>query len=91
MKNIFIASLMICATANAQDTISKSTIQQASILMDVKYSDKEIEMMLPDLKDNLVDYRKMHLLPLNNSIAMSMSQRLQPDNAVQQKNQLAIQ
>jgi hypothetical protein len=85
MKNIFIACLMICATANAQDTISKSTIQQASILMDVKYSDKEIEMMLPDLKDNLVDYRKMHLLPLNNSIAMSMSQRLQPDNAVQQK------
>ncbi|MEY2595647.1 MAG: hypothetical protein RI965_919, partial [Bacteroidota bacterium] len=85
MKNIFIALLLINATANAQDTISKSTIQQASILMDVKYSDKEIEMMLPDLKDNLVDYRKMHLLPLNNNIAMSMSQRLVPDNAVQQK------
>ena len=85
MKNICIAFLLICATANAQDTISKSTVQQASIIMDVKFSDKEIEMMLPDLKDNLADYRKMHLLPLNNSIAMSMAQRLQPDNAVQRK------
>ena len=85
MKNICIAFLLICATANAQDTISKSTVQQASIIMDVKFSDKEIDMMLPDLKDNLADYRKMHLLPLNNSIAMSMAQRLQPDNAVQRK------
>lgn len=85
MKNILFALLLISYSAFAQDTISKSTIQQASILMDIKYTDKEIEMLLPDLKDNLADYRKMHLLPLNNSIAMSMSQRLQPDNAVQQK------
>jgi len=84
MKNILIALLFISTSSIAQDTISKLTLQQAGNLIDVKYSDKEIEMMLQDVKDNLVDYKKMHLLPLNNSVGMSMSQRLQPDKAVQQ-------
>ena len=85
MKYLSIVLLLLNFSVKAQDTISKTSIEQASILLDVKYTDKEIDMMLPDLKDNLVDYKKMHLLPLNNSVAMSMSQRLQPDKAVQQK------
>jgi Asp-tRNA(Asn)/Glu-tRNA(Gln) amidotransferase A subunit family amidase len=85
MKQLFI--LLICCnlSAVAQDSISKSTVQQASQLIDVKFTEKEIEMMLQDLKDNLVDYKKMHALLLNNNIAMSAAQRLQPDNAIQQK------
>lgn len=85
MKQLFILLICFNLSAVAQDSISKSTVQQASQLMDVKFTEKEIEMMLQDLKDNLVDYKKMHALLLNNNIAMSAAQRLQPDNAIQQK------
>jgi len=84
MKQLFILLICFNLSAVAQDSISKSTVQQASQLMDVKFTEKEIEMMLQDLKDNLVDYKKMHALLLNNNIAMSAAQRLQPDNAIQQ-------
>jgi len=60
----------------AQDSIKPADVQRAANLLDLKYSDKEVEMMLPDLKDNIADYKKMHALPLDNSIAMSMAQRL---------------
>ncbi len=85
MKYVFTALLLIGHSIYAQDSISKSTVQQVSTLMDLKFNDKEIEMMIPDLKDNLIEYSKMHLLPLNNSVGMSMAQKLQPDNATQQK------
>jgi Asp-tRNA(Asn)/Glu-tRNA(Gln) amidotransferase A subunit family amidase len=85
MKQLFILLICFNLSAVAQDSISKSTVQQASQLMDVKFTEKEIEMMLQDLKDNLFDYKKMHALLLNNNIAMSAAQRLQPDNAIQQK------
>jgi Asp-tRNA(Asn)/Glu-tRNA(Gln) amidotransferase A subunit family amidase len=85
MKQLFILLICFNLSAVAQDSISKSTVQQASQLIDVKFTEKEIEMMLQDLKDNLVDYKKMHALLLNNNIAMSAAQRLQPDNAIQQK------
>ena len=85
MKYIFTALLLIGHSIYAQDSISKSTVQQVSTLMDLKFNDKEIEMMIPDLKDNLIEYSKMHLLPLNNSDGMSMAQKLQPDNDTQQK------
>ncbi|MEY3433609.1 MAG: hypothetical protein RL131_1545, partial [Bacteroidota bacterium] len=49
------------------------------------YTDKEVEMMIPDLRDNIIDYQKMHLLPLNNNVSMSMMQKLTPDNTQQRK------
>ena len=87
MKKITILLLFSAITATAQDTITKQTIQQAATLMDVKFSEKEIDMMLPDIKDNQGDYKKMHGLALDNSIGMSLSQRLIPDNTIQQKIQ----
>ena len=60
MKYLSIVLLLLNFSVKAQDTISKTSIEQASILLDVKYTDKEIDMMMPDLKDNLVDYKKMH-------------------------------
>lgn len=87
MKKITILLLFYAITATAQDTITKQSIQQAAALMDVKFSEKEIDMMLPDIKDNQGDYKKMHGLALDNSIGMSLSQRLTPDNVIQQKIQ----
>ncbi len=85
MKKLFIALLCINLSAAAQDTISTTTVKQAGLLYDVRFTEQEIEMMLQDLKDNLADYKKIHALQLNNSVAMSAAQRLQPDNAAQQK------
>lgn len=68
---------------NAQQTISIPQIKQAGELIDVKFTDQEAEMMLDDIIDNLKEYKKAHQLPLNNKVAMSVSQRLQPDAATQ--------
>lgn len=85
MKKIFIVLFFITGTAQAQDTITKQMIQQAATLADVKFSEKEIDMMLPDIKDNQADYKKMHALVLNNGTGMSIAQRLTPDHTIQQK------
>ena len=85
MKNISFLFLLCSIVATAQDTITKQSIQQATALWDVKFTEKEVDMMLPDLKDNKADYKKMHGLVLDNSIEMSLSQKLIPDNTIQQK------
>ena len=87
MKKITILFLLCSFVAAAQDTITKQSIQNAALLWDVKFTEKEVDMMLPDLKDNQADYKKLHGLVLDNSIGMSLSQKLIPDNAVQQKIQ----
>jgi len=68
---------------SAQDSISIQTVKQAGKLIDVTFTDKEASMMLDDLTSNLADYQKMHQLPLNNKVAMSLSQRLQVDKTAQ--------
>ncbi|NDB54019.1 MAG: hypothetical protein EB025_08100, partial [Chitinophagaceae bacterium] len=85
MKNISFVFLLCSFVATAQDTITKQSIQNAATLWDVKFTEKEVDMMLPDLKDNQADYKKMHGLVLDNSIGMSLSQKLIPDNSIQQK------
>lgn len=69
----------------AQDSIVKTDVHNTAKLLNLKFTDKEVDMMLPDLRDNIIDYQKMHLLPLNNSVNMSMMQKLNPDNAKQTK------
>ncbi len=63
MKILIIFISMICTLiAGAQDTLTKLDIKSSAKLIDAKYSEKEIDMMMPDLLDNIIDYRKMHLL-----------------------------
>lgn len=85
MKLFLSITLLISLQVTAQDTLTKSDIMNASKLLDVKYSDKEIEMMYPDLKDNIADYKKMHALQLDNSISMSIFQRVAPKNSTKQE------
>jgi Asp-tRNA(Asn)/Glu-tRNA(Gln) amidotransferase A subunit family amidase len=85
MKNIFLVLVFVAGNALAQDTITKQMIQQAATLADIKFSEKEIDMLLPDIKDNQADYKKMHALTLNNATGMSLAQRLIPDQTTQQK------
>ncbi|MDX2045205.1 MAG: amidase [Chitinophagaceae bacterium] len=58
----------------AQDTLIKQDIPVAARLIDIKVTDKENELMYPEIKDNLKEYEKMHRLKLDNSVPMSLWQ-----------------
>jgi Asp-tRNA(Asn)/Glu-tRNA(Gln) amidotransferase A subunit family amidase len=60
-------------------------VQSAGKLMDLQFTEKELDMMMIDLKDNIADFKKMHSLQLQNSVGMSMAQRLTPPAERQEK------
>mgnify|MGYP006199234615 CR=1 FL=1 len=69
----------------AQDTLSKIDVNAGAKLANLRFSEKEIEMMIPDLKENILDFRKMHTLNLDNSVGMSIAQRLTTSTEKQEK------
>jgi len=69
----------------AQDSLSKSDVKGGAKLLDIQFTDQEIDMMLADLKDNIIDFKKMHSLNLNNNVGMSIAQRLTPPVEKQEK------
>ena len=79
--------LFICTsfTLVAQDTLTKIDVNASAKLADLNFSEKELEMMLPDLKENIMDFRKMHSLSLDNSVGMSIAQRLTTPTEKQEK------
>ena len=79
--------LFICTsfTLVAQDTLTKIDVNASAKLADLNFSEKELEMMLPDLKENIIDFRKMHTLSLDNSVGMSIAQRLTTPTEKQEK------
>jgi len=79
--------LFICTsfTLVAQDTLTKIDVNASAKLADLTFSEKELEMMMPDLKENIMDFRKMHTLSLNNSVGMSIAQRLAIPTEKQEK------
>jgi Asp-tRNA(Asn)/Glu-tRNA(Gln) amidotransferase A subunit family amidase len=83
---VIVAQLFaLTSFVNAQDSLSKADIKSGGKLMDIQFTDQEIEMMLADLKDNIMDFKKMHTLILNNNVGMSIAQRLTPPAEKQEK------
>ncbi|MEY3542542.1 MAG: hypothetical protein RLZZ204_1354 [Bacteroidota bacterium] len=83
---VIVFQLCVLTTlVNAQDSLSKTDIKSGAKLLDVQFTDQEIEMMLADLKDNITDFKKMHSLNLNNNVGMSIAQRLTPPSEKQEK------
>jgi len=76
---------VLSTVIQAQDSLSKSDVKSGAKLLDVQFTDQEIEMMLADLKDNITDFKKMHALFLNNNVGMSIAQRLTPPSEKQEK------
>src|SRR4030095_3912126 len=66
--------LLLSLQAFNQDTLVKEDIQHAAKLADVNFSGVELDSMYQGVKDNLIEYRKMHQLFLNNSVPMSLCQ-----------------
>lgn len=86
LKFRFIFLMIIMLTQlQAQDSLTKADVKSGAKLIDVEFSDKEIEMMLADLKDNIADFKLMHKLKLNNNVGMSLAQRLTPPIEKQEK------
>ena len=86
LKFTFILMFIIASSPlNAQDSLSKADVKSAGKLIDVQFTDVEIEMMMADIKDNISDFKKMHTLLLNNNVGMSIAQRLNPPTEKQEK------
>lgn len=86
LKHLITLFLLCTSIAiNAQDTLTKMDVQSAGKLMDLQFTEKELDMMMIDLKDNIADFKKMHSLQLQNSVGMSMAQRLTPPAERQEK------
>lgn len=58
----------------AQDSISKKSAATAAAFFDMSFTEPELDSMLNGLKDNLLLYKKMHGLTLNNNVPMSLWQ-----------------
>lgn len=88
LKVTLVVVFQLCVfstVVNAQDSLSKADVRSGAKLLDVQFTEQEIDMMLADLKDNIADFKKMHTLILNNNVGMSIAQRLTPPSEKQEK------
>lgn len=74
MRNLITASLiLVCTLAQAQDTLSKNDIPAAARLIDLKFTQKEIDSMYPGIKENIGVYQQMHKQTLANHITPTLT------------------
>ena len=73
-KALILFALLFCAGVYAQDTITIKDIQAAAKLLDLNFTQKEVDTMYDGVKENLAGYKLMHKQSLNNNIPMSMWQ-----------------
>lgn len=74
MKKMLIGFLFLIATPlMAQDRpVVKADLLSSAKLMDLQFSDPEIDSMFNDVVDNIANYKAMHGLSLNNSTPLSL-------------------
>ncbi len=75
MRNI-ITSLLLLSTTTlfAQDTISKKDIHTAARVIDLRFTDKEVDTMYGGIKENLAVLKMMHKQSLNNDVPPTLWQ-----------------
>ena len=74
-KVLTVILLLLSIVSTAQDsTISKSDLNSVAKVFDLTFSQKEIDTLYSDVKDNLYNYKSMHKLTLNNATPLSMWQ-----------------
>ncbi len=75
MKKTALLLAMLCSIASfAQDTITTKDIQSAAKLLDLSFTQKEVDTMYDGVKENLAGYRLMHKQALKNNVPMSLWQ-----------------
>lgn len=71
-KTILAAAMFFAVVSSAQDTISKSDLSAAARVLDLRFTQKEIDTMYDGVKENLAGYRMMHKQGLNNNVPMTL-------------------
>jgi len=66
--------LLFSLSAVAQDTITKNDLKSAAKLIDLSFTQKEIDTMYEGVKDNYEGYKRMHQFSLNNNTPLSIWQ-----------------
>lgn len=75
MRKTIIALALLCSIqTRAQDTLTKNDLPAAAHLLDLSFTQKEIDSMYDGVKENMLLYRLMHKKPLNNNVPMSLWQ-----------------
>lgn len=75
MRKIFIVFLLFTASAVlAQDSLTKNDLPAAARLIDLNFTQQEVDSMYDGVKENMLLYRLMHQKTLNNSVPMSLWQ-----------------
>jgi len=76
MRQAFFAAFMFCCLFSfSQDSsITKQDLKSAAKLFDISFTQKEIDTMFSDVKDNYENYKLMHKLSLNNNVPLSLWQ-----------------
>lgn len=75
MRKTIIALALFCSMqTRAQDTLTKNDLPAAAHLLDLSFTQKEIDSMYDGVKENMLLYRLMHKKPLNNNVPMSLWQ-----------------
>ncbi len=74
MKKMLIGFLFLIATPLwAQErTVVKADLISSAKLMDLQFTDPEIDSLFNDVLDNIANYKAMHALTLNNSTPLSL-------------------
>jgi Asp-tRNA(Asn)/Glu-tRNA(Gln) amidotransferase A subunit family amidase len=58
----------------AQDTLTKQDLKNAAKIIDINFSQKEIDTLYEGVKENLDNFKLQHKLSLNNNVPMSLWQ-----------------
>lgn len=73
-KMAILFAMLISVAASAQDTLTTKDIQSAAKVLDLSFTQKEIDTMYDGVKENLAGYKLMHKQSLKNSVPMSLWQ-----------------
>jgi len=75
MRKTIIALALLCSMqTQAQDTLTKNDLPAAAHLLDLRFTQTEIDSMYDGVKENMLLYRLMHKKRLNNNVPMSLWQ-----------------
>ncbi len=73
-KSLSLIAFLCCTASIAQDTLTTKDLHSAAKLLDLSFTQKEVDTMYEGVKENLANYQLMHKQPLGNNVPMSLWQ-----------------
>ncbi len=73
-KTLFFLALFLCLKSAGQDSMRVADLNSAAKIMDLQFSQKELDTMYAGVMENFENYRLMHKQHLDNSVPMSLWQ-----------------